>query len=328
MPKYPKFVAPVSESDRAIVEALCREPTAPYSCGNNWLYYQCLCRDKSDWLRYWDGDTFIFITPHPSKMGAYAFVRPLGASIIETVAKLARIYIQKTEQPVVVKNISPEQFQSLKAYGFSDYEPDDGWNMKFGYRYDEEQHEEVIVSILPFLIDECSKKYKTNTNPDADIELLVEQLNVNTHRKEMQHILERWVEFYTVRNVKETKEHLSGVYNSFIYELSNRGWIFKVDRQVVGFIVAAPGLPYTLDFYAALYDPAFRSRGISSQMYKIAFQLAAERGYTFVGLGGSETDSLHTFKRRFKPHRLIKRTHAVLYPKMKVYNSSAAEVSA
>jgi len=315
LPSLSRFVAPVSYEDRAIVDFLCREPTAPDSCGNNWLYYLCLCRDHNQWFRYWDGQALIFITPRPGLSGAVAFIRPLGTNIPETLSRLARIYVQKTKQPVAVKNISLQQFRELQGFGFSDYKANDGWQISLGYRYDDEQYEEVVISLFPYLA-QSQESLSDNKEGDPSLTLAVERLEVSSHRRDLERILEMWVAFYLTRNPKENVDHMLGVYRSFVFEPANQGWVFRVDRNTVGFIVTAPGLPFTLDFYAALYDPAFRNRGISTKMYEMAFRLAVQKGYMYAGLGGSEVKSLFDFKRSFKPHRLIKRTHAILYPKV------------
>lgn len=308
-----KYISFYEDKDRNLISSLCKEPTAPKSCGNNWLYYKCACR--YGWLRYWDGKTFIPITSRPSLDGAYAFVRPLGSEVPNTTSNLAQEYVRMTGKPVVIKNISEEVFVELLNYGFEDYHPSDGWSPS--YRYDEENYPEITVNAAHYVSEKKTRNFREKLRKGRKIVLQMEAINTVAHREEMLQILHLWAKNYYSRYPSggETESSLMHIYLSFAFEIDNQGWLFRAENKAVGFIIEAAGYERSIDLYTAIYDPEYSKKEIAIQMYDMVLHNAAKRNINHVGLGGSEKENLYRFKKYFRPYKESKRYHAVLYPK-------------
>ncbi len=310
-----RLITPIRpEDEKLYTKLLCRE-YAHEIYANNWAYITQACRGSGGLgKKYFDGTTLVSIGLHD---GHYVLVRPLGENPVAAVQALSREFYQISGKPAYVKHVLPEQADDLKCIGFSDIREyswsessprdDDTFPQPvieldsiIGTKINEPEHADTRLRLNRFLNNMTERNFFYFHFQDYEP-------SENEHQKtQARGVISEWA------NGDREK---AAAYENMVEHPPSEGFNYLVSfaNRRVGFMVFGRTGNESAGCHANVCN--YRNMpGVSEACMVTAFNKLAVQGIRRVNLGGSETEQLHDFKMKFKPHELREAMHMVYLP--------------
>ena len=303
--------------------------------GNSWAYIKQACRGLGSSLKYHDGDVLLSVGRH---RGHYVVVRPLG-NIDRGFINLLRTLHEISGKPVFIKKLFPDQVARLHALGaFSEaasYSTAENKAYTGPYPWDtvhfadDDTYPEVILDLGITLKYRMKPQQWLNelqlalVHPLEKPQLKTIKTSYRRFRRNIKQFLKLGIECrlkeYDAGSADEIRRFLLTYFgptrkeNVTAYEVmlaSPRAGANGNDRFC--FVARVGGVESPVGFFfverldkesAGLYAGVVsRSHpGLPEYLRVCMMSRLQEAGIRFLNLGGSETESLHAFKRKQGP---------------------------
>lgn len=309
-------VSLVTPRDEEIYQKFADDGTVCY--GNSWHYHRQAARNG--WYKYYDGETLITMTTRGKGKYPYVLVRPMGKDAIEKTYILAKTLGERTGEKVIVKKIDEKQKHEFLRMGFEDYRDGDGWHQD--YRYDDDTFPESVIDLVA-MVAKTSREYRNlrrHLNQfERDHTCKIVRYDPKMHFADVSQLLKTWASEFVRRHPEETEDSLIESHMPYLHDIprGERGrdyfaFLFYIDERPVAFSFAAKISRTTVGLFANVCDNSFP--GLADAVVYRTFEKAQAAGFRFANFGGCESETLHTFRSRFKPSMRHKCSHVVLYP--------------
>jgi hypothetical protein len=263
---------------------------------NSWSYITQACRGLGELgYKYYDSERLIGIGSHN---GHYVIVNPIGTEASQMqvhILNLCRDLYEASSKPVYLKHIQ-EKYRTGLTSGFKSME-EYHWNKE--EPYDDATYPEVITTCNSIIELMKNSKFKARLNAFVNrTKPLIDPHFLAVHYiDDHSHIVHQDGVIRLVEEWSNGNEELAAPYINMIKHPSQSGFSFVmlVQGEVVGFYVferigvsAAAG-------YAMITNYRKMPGATEAGFYLAALELE-KFGIEKINLGGSERESLHTYK--------------------------------
>jgi hypothetical protein len=303
-----KNITPISQTDYPLFQQFFSCQNHTY--GNSWSYITQgmygIGRNKLGY-KYYDGENLSAVCIYPKieqpKINIFYWIRPMGKTILQKIVDFSRHLLIKRNLPTYVKKIFKEQFNYLKIKGFKDIS-------KFPWHTSAPAEDDTYPEIIINVKETLSNKSRTRElkNSFKRFNGLNKIITVSL-AKSAQDLTEAWkmVNKFFKQKITSLTSNISTKYDYYniIFSPPLRNYtlfLIKTNNSDIkatcGFFNVARQTAKFFSSYAALMlRKKYKNLNDFSIIYtcKYIFQ----RGGEYLNVGGSETEGLHVFKRKF-----------------------------
>ncbi|MBI4361018.1 DUF2156 domain-containing protein [Candidatus Micrarchaeota archaeon] len=262
----------------------------------------------------------LYTTRYPNQT-PYVITKWLGPKGLGRVPELAETLERKSGKPVIVKNLSENEFSFLERHNFRSYAPNEGWHSD--YRYDEDTFPQTIVDLdaLVTLKGPALKRLRHATTHFRKRKNAVALPYHPSMYEDAVRVLSGWERHFSNRFDEKIRRdplllHSVDLHHRYMESLYTRcdeknvfSYVFYLDGKPEGFSLAERTGKQSVGLYCNISTNRFP--GFSETIVLETLRRAHAQGMNAANLGGSEFESLHQFKQKFGPSRYIQKTHAV-----------------
>ena len=312
-------ITPISPNDLPLFQKFfSREP---HTYGNSWTYVtQGMYGTGPHNLgyKYYDGKNLSAVTVYPKiekpDLHVFYWVRPMGETILDVIARLANHLLTKQSLPTYVKKIFSIQFAYLQKKGFKDtanfpwhtlcHSEDD--------TYPEQIYDVAAISKLlstPPRTSNIRKSYRKAKQIEKKHSLLIKEDNFITVAWDITQC------FFDSKLIKNNKVNVSDAYDYHNPIFANpprkqlKKRIYYIDGKPLGYYLEEK----QNDLHTSMYALIILRDQIEYLTDYIMFDLFNKCETEFLNLGGSEDKGIHFFKKKFKPIKEVKMFWATNY---------------
>lgn len=316
-------VSSIERNDEILFNDFFSQNNETLDYGNSWPYIIQSTFFKG--YKYLDNDTLIaFTLKEPNKV-PFVITKTLGKDALEKTILLANKLHEISDEKVIIKNLSDEQFDFFRKNGFSNYQKGDCWN-KF-YKYDDDTFPETVIQLRPLMKkqgeDYKSLRYHLN-HFSKKVNFEIKEYTLDKHLVDASLVLDSWINSLEERYPKYLQNdpiyiHSVDLHKKYINELplGKNGQhyfanIIYANTEPAGFALLSKISNNCIGVYSNFCKNTYK--GLSETLLYYALERAYEAGFEFANFGGAEFENLLEFRYKFNPMAYLQKYHAILYP--------------
>lgn len=317
----PRF-SPLTVEDYPLFERYFQKE--PHTYGNSWTYITQdmygIGENKLGY-KYFDGENLSAVCIYPKTenpdLNVFYWIRPMGKSVLDRIDALSKKIFKELNIPTYAKKLFKDQYKYLKNKGFKDTT---GFPWHSLYPEEDDTHPEIILDIENTIttaqklgktrqLNRSLKYYETLKNdPSISVESLYK------HSTDAMKVLDEF--FHEGRNKKYSNISEPCDYYSMILvkprNIRMLEKMFFINGNSAGFYFSE----YQNEHYSSQYafiTLRYLSNHLSDYLMFDMFDELLKHKTKFMNLGGSESQSLDEYKRKFRPVEEKKMFWVTLY---------------